>query len=873
MYEYRPPDIKILYYIIGAIAALVTFALAVYYYTEYIWFKSVGYGIIFVKMFQYSFAYYGATFLLFFSVLFINNIIIRKVTEDFLGEPFKIPHIVDFLIAVLLLLIFRPFWPSMLFYINAANFGIKDPIFGLDASFYTFKLPFIKVILAAVIVVLFIALLFSIFIYAYVFRWVRDFDEFKEVFPHIGFIHLAVLTCLVFVFAAALTFVSRYDLLYSQHGVVSGASYVDVHIKIPAITAMAGIVFICGLLSAYLIVKKEPELITYIILAVFALYIISVVIVPFAVEKFQVEPNQLAYESKYINYSIHYTLYAYGLNKVDRVRFYYKPNLTYKEVMAAKATIDNVRIWDHRPIKDVFKQLQQIRTYYVIHDVDVDRYHINGSYVQVMIAARELDVDLLPSTAQTWLNRHLIYTHGYGVVAAPVNSVSKEGLPKFIIYDIPPRGEIKITRPEIYYGELTNNYVVVNTSLKEFDYPKGNVNYFTHYKGDGGIKLNYWTRLLFSIRFGDVNLLLSKYIRPGSRLMIHRNIKDRVETLMPFLKYDNDPYIAVINGKLYWIIDAYSCLYGFPYSAEYDGINYMRNPVKIFIDAYNGTVNFYIIQEDAYVKTLENAFPGVFKHKMPECFRKHIRYPKEYFKIQAEIYAVYHMTNVREFYNREDVWEIPQEKYENNVIEVQPYYVTLSLGDGPEFILMLPFTPKDRNNLIAWMAARCDRHYGQLIVYDFPKGVLIFGPMQIDARIDQNANLSKLFTLWGQVGSRVIRGNLLVIPINHSLLYIEPIYLRAVSVKIPELRGVVVVQDDVLKMGPNLYKAIDMVFGVKKPVKKPVQKPLKPSTAEQKLKVVKEYYQQMIKYLKEGKWSEFGKMLEKIGSILGVNSS
>ena len=726
--------------------------------------------------------------------------------------------------------------------------------------------------LTALLLAILIALIISIFVYAYVFRWVKSLEEFKEVFPQIGFVHIAILVFATFVLIAAFVFLQRYELIYSQHGLISGASYVDVNIRIPAYTLIAAVSGSVAFASMYFIIRREIELTSYLLFAVALIYLIAAVLVPFAIQKFQVEPSELAYESKYIGYSINYTLYAYGLSEVKTMQFNFSPYLSYEDVLAAKATIDNVRIWDHRPIRDVFRQLQQIRTYYVIYDVDVDRYYINGSYVQLMIAARELSVDLLPSNAQTWLNRHLIYTHGYGVVAAPVNSVSREGLPELVIYDIPPKGKIRIERPEIYYGELTKDYVVVNTSQEEFDYPVGNVNYFTHYAGDGGVKLNYFRKLLYSIRFGDINLMLSGYIHEGSRLMMHRQIVERAKTIMPFFMYDRDPYVAVINGKIYWIIDAYSYLYGFPYSAKADGYNYIRNPVKVFIDAYNGSVKFYVVQEDAVVRTLKNAFPELFDYNMPEEFRKHIRYPRDYFEVQAKIFAIYHMKDVTAFYNREDVWEIPKEKFEDDIIDVEPYYVTLSLDEEPEFILMLPFTPKNRDNLIAWMAARCDKRYGELLLYEFPKGELIYGPMQIDARIDQDAELSKLFTLWGQVGSKVIRGNLLVIPINNSILYIEPVYLRAVSAKIPELRGVIVVYDDVLKMAPDLYQALELVFSAEE-VKAKQEKPAKPEKAEEKLELLREYYSRLVEAIKSGKWEEFGRMLEKIGEVLGVNAT
>jgi hypothetical protein len=877
-YVYRPPNFKIVYFIFSSIIAIILFFVGLNFYTEYLWFESVGFGSVYIKYILYSIEFYLLLFVPCLILLILNNLAVRKITEDFLGEPFKIPFIVDFIFASLIALVAFPYWKSLIFYMNSTDFGLTDPVFGLDASFYVFKLPFLRVVGGTIAVAAVFSLMVSILSYAYVFRWVRSFEEFKEVFPPGGFIHLAALTLLIFLISAYMIILQRFELVFSQHGLISGASYVEAVVKAPAMLFGAALCIIAGVVSAYFIFRKDIELAAYPIIVFVIIYILAIGVLPFAIQKFQVEPSELAYESRYIGYSINYTLYAYGLNDVRRVPFNFTPDLSIEDVMKASATLDNVRIWDHRPILDVFKQLQQIRTYYSIKDVDVDRYWINGSYVQLMIAARELSVDLLPSRAQTWLNRHLIYTHGYGVVAAPVNSISKEGLPELVIYDIPPRGEIQISRPEIYYGEQTGNYVVVNTSQEEFDYPVGDVNYFTKYKGTGGVKLDSLRKILYAMRFGDVNLILSSYITEGSKLLFHRNIVERASTIAPFFKYDRDPYVAVIEGKIFWIIDAYTLLDGFPYSAKVEGYeygiyNYMRNPVKVFIDAYNGTVTFYVVQEDAYVKTLENAFPELFTYQMPEEFRKHIRYPRDYFEVQAAIYSIYHMTDVTEFYNREDVWQIPKEKFENNIIDVEPYYVTLSLDSKPEFVLMLPLTPKGRDNLIAWMGARCDEKYGELLVYEFPKGELIYGPMQIDARIDQDAELSKLFTLWGQVGSRVIRGNLLVIPINNSLLYIEPVYLRAESAKIPELRGVIVVHNDILKMGDNLYDAIEKVFGVaeKPEAEKPPQIPQIPAQeAVEKLEKIREYYSRFLDALKSGNWSEAGEMIEKIGEVLGV---
>ncbi len=865
---YRPPELRALYLVIAVLAIAVITSLSLYYYTDYLWFDAIGYGQVFVTYLSYSITFFLLIFGIFMVVLTANNIAVRKVTMEFLGEPLKIPHLLSLLISLFAAIGVQPYWKTLLFYVNASDFGITDPIFGMDAAFYTFKLPFLKLLIGVTLVAVVVSTAISIFAYIYTFRWVKSFEEFKELFPGSGFAHFSILAALIFVLIAALTLISRYELVHSQHGILSGAGYVDANITAPALILVSVLALIGGVVSSYLIFRKDFEMLAYIVVAFAVISILAAFVVPFAVQKLQVEPSELTYESRYLGYSINYTLTAYGLDGVKYRYFEYSPVMRYSDILKANATIDNVRVWDHRPIRDVFRQLQQIRTYYVISDVDVDRYWVNGTYMQLMIAAREISTDLLPARAQTWLNRHLIYTHGYGVVASPVNAISKEGLPEFVIYDIPPKGEISISRPEIYYGEMTDDYAVVNTLQEEFDYPVGDVNYFTRYGGDGGVKLDYMKRLLFAFRFGDVNLILSEYITDDSRLMMHRDIVERVTTIMPFLVYDNDPYVAVIDGQIYWVIDAYSLLDGFPYSAKIGRYNYMHNPVKVFINAYNGSVKFYVVQEDAFVRTLENALPGFFVREMPEEFKKHIRYPRDFLEVQAEIYATYHMKDVTAFYNREDVWTIPSEKFEGKEIRMEPYYVTLSIEDEPEFVIMLPMTPKDRDNMIAWMAARCDRNYGELIIYEFPKGELVYGPMQIEARIDQDPELSKLFTLWDQAGSRVIRGNLLVIPINNSILYVEPIYLRGESAKIPELRGVIAVHNDEIRMASTLRDALDLHF--KEKPEKPEEKPgEKPATAEEKLETLKEYYSRLMDAMKKGDWITFGEMLDKIGKVLG----
>ncbi len=849
--------------ILFTIMLILTYS-ASYIYTEYLWFESLGYGNLFLSMLMYRLKLFALIFSISLSILTLNAFMIRRTINEFLGESVRYYHILDMFVSIAIAYAFSERWIDLVYFENSVEFGLKDPIFGMDVSFYVFKLPFIKLLLTAVSVTLIFCAIFAVSYYAYFFRWVKSFDEFKEIFPQAGYTHVAILSATVFILISAYLYVARFDLLTSQHGVVSGAGWTEVNVLMPLMLLLSVISLIfAGIVLHFGRTSFERLATIFVALGVIAVFCLG--FVPFTIQKVKVEPNELKMEWKFIGYSLNYTRFAYGLSDVKRVRYNVSWNLTLEKIERAKGTIENIRLWDHRPLKDVYKQLQQIRPYYVIHDVDVDRYHIGGRYVQVMISARELSTELLPNVAKTWVNVHLIYTHGYGVVASPVNAISKEGLPEFIVEDIPPKGEIEIKQPRIYFGEITNDYVIVNTKQKEFDYPLGEKNVFTEYEGKAGVRLSGINRLLFAMRFGDFNIVLSRYVTPESRILIHRNIMDRVKTIAPFLKFDDDPYIAVINGRLFWIIDAYTTLNDFPYSAVYStkfgNINYIRNPVKVFVDAYNGTVEFYIVQKEPVIETLAKAFP-IFRENMSEAKREHVRYPINLFEIQAEVYAVYHMESVETFYNREDVWDIPQELFEGVRIKMEPYYVILSLNERPEFVLMLPFTPKGRENMIAWMCARCDgRHYGELLLYEFPKGKLIYGPMQIEARIDQNPEISKLFTLWGQMGSRVIRGNLLVIPIEGSIIYVEPVYLKAEEAHIPELRGVIVAYNDYLVMKPTLKEALSEIFGKEKRVVK--TKSLKDIVRE-----CLKTYERAMESVKSGNWSEFGRMLEKLGRLL-----
>ena len=522
--------------------------------------------------------------------------------------------------------------------------------------------------------------------------------------------------------------------------------------------------------------------------------IVFIGIIPGLIEQYIVKPNELQKETPYILNNIKLTREAYGLNKIKVEPFPVDQTITYKDIQENHNTIANIRLWDRRPLIQTYKQLQEIRLYYDFNSVQVDRYHFD-KYTEVAVAARELPVSQIPDRAQTWVNEHLIFTHGYGVVMNPVNEIAPNGMPNLIVQDIPPTTTVPLNLKQmgIYYGEESNQFVLVNTTAKEFDYPKGDDNVYTSYAGKGGVRIsNLFKRLVYAWNFSDIKILLTDYLTDQSRIMFHRNITERDKTIAPFLSYDSMPYLVVgDDGQLYWIHDAYTTSNMFPYSEPVSqslggrGFNYINNSVKVVINAYNGDVSYYVINpNDPIIQTYQKIYPKLFKpfSEMPEFLKSHIRYPTDLFNIQTQMYNVYHMTDPKVFYNQEDYWQVPNENYNNTQTKMFPYYIIMRLPGTKEeeYILMLPLTPSKKDNMIAWMCARCDApNYGDLIVYSLPKDKLIYGPMQVEARINQQPDISSELTLWGQQGSQVFRGNQLIIPIKNAFLYVEPVYLQS----------------------------------------------------------------------------------------------
>ncbi len=806
-------------------------------YTDWLWFQSLNFQSVYLTSLLARVAvFFGAGVP--FAIVFAGNLILARWFstrgELFLGQRRALDlsifgwliWVTAFFLGLAVAAAAAPRWMDFLRFFNQAPFGVRDPLFGRDVGFYVFSLPLYHFIQGWLITTLLMTLLGVLIIYF--FAQLHNLREGEViVLPHVR-LHASALGAALFAVIAWGHRLAAFDLLYSPRGVAFGASYTDVHAELPALQAMFWLaLIIAGTLLANVVLRRLwLPLIGVGVWMVVGLVIIS--IVPGVMQRYIVEPNELAREAPYIEHNIQFTRQAYGLDNADERDFGQVQPLTVGTLEANRATLQNVRLWDYRPLSQTYRQIQEIRLYYTFTDLDIDRYWIDGDYRQVILAARELDQSQLQSV--TWVNQHLQFTHGYGVVMNPVNEITPEGLPQLWIKDLPPNISVplQIDRPEIYYGELTNNYVFVNTSIEEFDYPRGEDNVYTFYQGTGGVPLNsYPKRLAFALRLADANILLSQYIDNQTRLMFNRRIQDRVRQVAPFLRYDEDPYLALMDGKLYWIQDAYTVSDRYPYAEPVsNGINYIRNAVKVVIDAYNGSMTFYIADpSDPLVQTYAAIYPHLFasQEAMPDSLREHLRYPEGLFTVQATMYQTYHMRDVNVFYNKEDLWSIPREVFSGQDQPVEPYYVIIRLpGEtqpigaqgGEEFMLIQPFTPATKDNLIAWMAGRSDgQHYGQLVVYRFPKQELIFGPLQIEGRIDQNPEISAQLSLWSQRGSQVVRGNLLVIPLERSLLYVEPLYLQAESGQIPELKRIIVASGEQVVMADSLTDGLVRLFG------------------------------------------------------------
>lgn len=804
-------------------AGIVVLALFTDFLINYWWFDTLGQTSTFLTRYLWKGALWGLTFIATYLLLYSN----AKITVSLAYQNPKGSLEKSFLktlqfgalfVSFLSANVIAPQWEDIALYLNYTNTNIVDPIFSVDVSFYLFELPILQGLKQYLLTMTVFMLMTSVFIYS-ANGLIQLFKQWKRIFTGPINTHLSALLVLGSLCLGWHFWLNKYNLLLSSEGLFFGAGYTDLSMRLLSYYFMAAVSLLGGILLAYSIFRPGLSLIIPYVVLLFFGWLFSSGILPSIQQRFVVEPNELVKEKEYLEHNIRFTRLSYQLDKVNRSKYEWSDESSFSLDKSDSSWLKNIRLWDWRPLLSTYKQIQEIRLYYNFNDVDIDRYQINDEQRQVMLAVRELASDQIPSQARTWVNEHLKYTHGYGAVMSPVNLITREGLPELFIKNIPPESSIdfNVTRPEIYYGEQTTNYIFTGTTTDEFDYPIGSSNSFNRYDGKGGIPLNsFFRRAIAAYHLRTMKVLFSEYITNETKLHLKRDLISRVKTLAPFLSFDRDPYPVILDGRIYWIIDTYTTSQSFPYSApiEESNVNYIRNPIKTVIDAYNGDVNFYVTDDnEPIIQSYKNVYPNLFQsiEKAPVGLSKHFRHPVDFFSIQAQIFSSYHMTDPAVFYNQEDLWKFPSELYADQLISMEPYYVNLNLpGEkNTEYLLILPFTPMNKDNMVGWLAARCDGDkIGELVLYEFPKSELIYGPKQIEARIDQDPKISPELTLWSQQGSKVIRGNLLVIPIKGQLLYIEPLYLRAENGQMPELKRVIVAFQNQIVMGDNLSSSL-----------------------------------------------------------------
>ena len=910
----------ILFSLVGAVVAvLVVLSLVDQLFVDYLWYGALGFGAVFSTTIWAQISIFAIVWLAAFAAVAASGIIAVRMSRDrerlhvvrrsddmvevnlpelirALGERIPWTLIVVGGAAVLALFAAQgeaSSWPVYMNGLYGVPFGLPDQAFGYDAGFYVFTIPLLEDIRDLALLILFLSAAMAGAIY-----WARGSLDFKETPPrvsHAAAAHFSVLLGLFFVQRAFSYWMSRFDLLLHTDGVVFGLRYVDRILWQPGLWLLVAL----ALAAAALCISNAREGGLRRPVAAFVIVFGPALLLSFiqpVIERLWVKPDELRIEKPFLERNIAMTRHAYKLDNVDVKPFGGTGRLTLASIEQDAPTVKNIRLWDPRPLIDTYRQLQEIRLYYDFKDVDIDRYWINGTYTEVMLSPRELNIDQLPDNAQTWVNRHLKFTHGAGLAMSPVNLKDSEGLPIFYVKDIPAVSDvgIKLDQPAVYFGEQRDSYAVVNSATPEFDYPRGADNVFSYYKGSGGVPIaGLWRRLLFSIFYRDINLLVTENIVAGSKIMIRRNIADAIKYIAPFLKQDNDPYAVIHDGRIVWILDCYTTSDHYPYSqrtvveANGEQINYIRNSVKVVIDAYTGATSFYVADaEDPIIKTWQRVFPTMFKQvsAMPADLRQHLRYPEDFFLVQSDVYRTYHMTDPQVFYNREDLWGFPKENYAGQTVPMQPYYVIMRLpGEkNAEYMLMLPMVPAGRDNMISWMAARCDGHdYGHLFEYAFSKDQLFYGPYQIQARINQNPEISRQMSLWNQMGSKVLLGNLLVIPIQDSLLYVEPLYIRAENGQLPELQRVIASYSDRVVMGDTLDLTMAALFSNQAPpapiiakaaaapaAPLPVAGALPPPSGPPELRSAAQHYDRALAALRAGDWTEFGAEMKQLGEQL-----
>ena len=874
--------------------------------TEWFWFGEVDYQGIFVRTLTAKAALGGVVFLVAMAALAFNfRLALRRITKPYMLFPgggdiqpvVLTPRQLQLLgtgLAALVALFLGIFasnqWMIWLQFQHAVPFGQLDPLYGRDVGFYVFTLPFLDLARNLALAVVVLSLIGSTA--AYVVSGTLALDPGRGLIVGVeARRHLGLIVAGLFLLLAWGAYLNVPRMLTTPAGIIHGASFVDVNLRFWVFRSLVGVGLLGAVLSA--VTALTPRNLP--IIAAVGLYVLVTVggnLAAFGLQRLVVTPDEQQREAPYIVHNIAATRQAFGLERLDARELSGDATLTLADIENNRDTINNVRLWDHAPLLDTFGQLQEIRTYYDFVSVDNDRYLIDGEYRQIMLSSRELNSSSLPN--RSWVNERLQYTHGFGIAMGPVNQVTQEGLPVLFIKDLPPvtSVDLSLDQPSIYFGELSNDYVIVGTNTDEFHYPEGDDNVSTRYDGAGGVVISsLFRRLLFAVRFRAYEIFVSSQLNVDSRILYHRNIIDRVTTIAPFLRYDDDPYLVVTDGRLVWMLDAYTITDRYPYSARAtDGINYIRNAVKIVIDAYHGTTTFYLADvEDPIAKTMQAIFPDLLRglDEMTDDLRRHIRYPEGLFSLQTSIYSTYHMTNPAVFYNKEDQWDVPIVDGE----QMEPYYTIMRLpGEArAEFIQMLPFTPRGKNNLAAWMVARSDGDaYGKMLVFQFPKQKVIFGPNQIVARINQDQDISPQLTLWNQQGSEVVQGTLLVIPIEEALLYIRPLYLRASGGRIPELKRVIVAYQNQIVMEDTLDESLARLFGsalgpapgalpagtvlaeldVPQPADTAAAAANAPVGTEPLVAQASAHYRRALQAQREGNWALYGQEIERLGEML-----
>jgi len=782
-------------------------------------------------------------------------------------------------------------WEKVLLWANQFQMGTADPVFGKDIGFYLFSLPFQRFLSSWTFWTLFFLLVENVCLYLvyYYHAENNDSEEAKIRVTGKGLGHSLVILSAILGVLIWQRVLGLYQLLYSSSGAVFGAGYTDVNIRIGATWFFIAV--ICLVIVVLLVrLYWKRNCLFYSLGLIPVVWLVALVIVPAWTQQFSVKPNELEREQQYLSYNIQATRQAFGLDKLDEKELDISDTLTQKQLVDNKLILDNIRFWDWRVLDTNYSQKQLFRQYYDFVDIDIDRYLISGNYRQVMLGSREMDQSKLDAKARkSWVNTQIKYTHGYGIALNAVNEFSETGMPILLVKDIPPVStvpEIKITRPEIYFGELTKEHVFVKTTEPEFDYPKGDENVYCFYEGSGGVEIGSvlsLRRLAFALKFDGMPVLLSNYLKPESKILYYRQIEERVKKIAPFLRYDADPYMLVDSkGKLWLMWDAYTISSHYPYSEPYSGkpfnedINYIRNSVKVVIDPYNGSVDFYIFDEkDPMVRAYQKIFPALFKTKeqMPRDLVSHLRYPEDLIYVQAKVYCAYHMTDPGVFYNKEDLWQVGKEIYGKTPQEMIPYYVIARLAGGgeEEFIQMLPFTPKNKENLIGWMAGRCDGdEYGKGQVFKFSKQTLVYGPMQFAARTNQKPEIANTFALWTQAGSDIIRGNTLIIPIADTLMYFQPVYLKAQQSEMPEIKKVIVAIGDKIDWGDNLNDALARVLGFAPASTTSIAPVTLDKNIAELLQSIQKHFAEYQRLTGEGKLAEAGQELDKLRRLTRI---